>query len=619
MKIFNKLFAKKTVDANGATEKTRVITSQPQQNGIVQCGKINIDSGVLEKIKKRYIAFDVETTGLNPYSDRIIEVGAVLFENGEITASYGTLINPKVSVPQSATTVNQITNDMIKTAPIEIDVYQDLVQFLGDALDNETAICAHNAKFDMDFLSQTLIRMGYKGAIGYIDTLSLSRKLVKGLENHKQNTIALHFGINNDNSHRAVSDAAVCGKILWELIKLEIEECEQVRLQIEKSKPTNEELEVCAYIQDILLRNGGDAEWLRFSKNSGNYVDVTYCYSMFKFKSSKNGKYIIVEQNAIKNFKLATELCTESEGGTKNIRVYFNNPFDLEPLKDYFLKVYKHCRKSTFDYIGYGSHRKQRVLESISTRVALTLNEVESLLQSAEQRLSTIGTSNEEERKINKRNVQISRDEIIINPKHSRIPLTDIRNIGNWHKGYDEGHGFYEEGEIFRKKGVIDKAIILYDKARYNGYDAPALYTAYAMAYRQLKDYENEIAILDEAIVRTVLHSSESVRLSEFESRRYKAIQLFFTQQESQKIAEEKISQSQKKAENKKSVEEKVKLPRGRAIIQMSDDRTIIQEFASISEAVQKTKINSKSIRDAANGVQKHAGGFVWLYTNKND
>ena len=82
----------------------------------------------------------METTGLSPLNDRIIEVGAVLFENGEIIKRYSTLVNPEVFVPYSATVVNHITNEMVQNAPKEKVVYAELIDFLGDALNQQTAI-----------------------------------------------------------------------------------------------------------------------------------------------------------------------------------------------------------------------------------------------------------------------------------------------------------------------------------------------------------------------------------------------------------------------------------------------------------------------------------------------
>ncbi|MEJ8737184.1 3'-5' exonuclease [Erysipelotrichaceae bacterium HCN-30851] len=163
------------------------------------------------------MAFDVETTGLYPNIHKIIEIGVVLFEEGEIIKTFGTLVNPGVPVPKRATAI--ITNAMVKAAPKEEEVYKELVDFLGDALDKKILICAHNAKFDISFLSETLMNLGYEGIINYVDTLSISRRLIPGLDNYKQDTVEKLFNIINKESHRAVTDAEVCGQILWQLLR----------------------------------------------------------------------------------------------------------------------------------------------------------------------------------------------------------------------------------------------------------------------------------------------------------------------------------------------------------------------------------------------------------------
>ncbi|MGE8077440.1 hypothetical protein [Peribacillus loiseleuriae] len=119
------------------------------------------------------------------------------------------------------------------------------------------------------------------------------------------------------------------------------------------------------------------------------------------------------------------------------------------------------------------------------------------------------------------------KEEPVINPIHNRVLLKDIKNLHDWEKGFDEGYPYYEEGDKERKAGNILGAIELFDKARYNGYNAPALYSSYAMAYRKLKDYDNEIAILDEAIERLKAEKSNNeTRIMEFNERRVKALAL---------------------------------------------------------------------------------------------
>lgn len=167
-----------------------------------------------EKLSKSFIAFDVETTGLFPEEDVIIELGAVKFVNGQITDAYGTLVNEGKPVPYEAYRINKISTEMLqeqgKTAKL---AYKELSEFLGDALQGDTFIVAHNAKFDLAFLTKALEKYGYGGLIRYVDTLNFAKQQIQDLPNYKQGTLAEHFKLVNEEAHRAVTDAETCGKI----------------------------------------------------------------------------------------------------------------------------------------------------------------------------------------------------------------------------------------------------------------------------------------------------------------------------------------------------------------------------------------------------------------------
>ncbi|MEK3977891.1 GIY-YIG nuclease family protein [Psychrobacillus sp. FSL K6-2836] len=121
----------------------------------------------------------------------------------------------------------------------------------------------------------------------------------------------------------------------------------------------------------------------------------------------------------------------------------------------------------------------------------------------------------------------VLKEEPLIDPINNRVLLKNIKNVHDWEKGFDKGYPYYEEGDKERKAGNILRAIELFDKARYNGYNAPALYSSYAMAYRKLKDYDNEIAILDEAIERSKAEKGNNeTRIMEFNERRAKVLAL---------------------------------------------------------------------------------------------
>lgn len=626
MGIFDKLFKKKAIESqqsipvkqdkqekttvNMVTQKAEPTVKEQLIRGYVGTYKKQVDYATVKELKKRYIAFDVETTGLSPMNDKIIEVAAVLFENGEIIKGYSSLVNPEVFIPYSATAINHITNEMVKDAPKECIVYAELVDFLGDALKQQTTICAHNASFDMNFLSETLMRLGYDGKISYVDTLSLSRSLIKGLHNYKQDTVAMYFDLVNNQSHRAVTDAEICGKILWNLLQIEEKEEEKRLRNLEKSKPCDEEMEICAYIQNCIMKKGGDSKWLGFYKNSSNYVDVSYLYSILKFKCAKKGKYIIVEKSSVGKLNCNIEPCTMSEGGSDYVRVYFNSPFELEPLESYLFSIYAKCRKSALDYFKFNKRYEAEHKNSPAMLNHLSDMDVAALLESAEKRKLTEKVVSETIKNSNDKS-RISREDIIIQPIHNRVPLAGIRNKNNWENGYDEGYPFWEKGDNLRKEGNVEDAIKLFDQARYNGYDAPVLYDSYAMAYHKLKDYANEIDILDEGIVR---ERKNGINVSRLEARRDKAMQLLYKQQEAEK---KKLEKEQIKNENIKIISETFTKTTGRAILQLTDDMTLIKRYDTIAQAVRETGVNSKSIRDAAKGVQKHAGGYVWKYADE--
>lgn len=585
--------------------RNTVVQSVPEifLNGRAVAEKVEVDFSIAESLRSIFIAFDVETTGFSSITDRIVEIGAVLFVNGTPVKRFGTLVNPKVSISASASTVNHISNDMLCSAPLEKEVYPQLMEFLGESLTGNIILCAHNAKFDFDFLCNTLSRLGYNANIKYVDTLSLSRNYIKGLCNYKQGTLENYFGLNNNTAHRALSDAEICGKILLGILDCANEALEEEKRHNEKATPTADELIVCAYIQSIITENGGDIKWLRYRKNASNYVEATCLYSFLKFKHTKKGKYIIVKNNEIGETNLPRESCSVAEGGTEYIRIYFNSPFELGSFSNYILNNYFDCAKSMQEYMARNNHA-QREAEMIMRNLrAISSNEMELLIVAARSNECDISNC---EVQMNK---GISKNDVFINALHNRVSLCEIVNFGNWEKGFDAGYPYWEQGETARKDGQIDKAINLFDKARYYGYDAPALYESFAKAYRQIQDYDNEIVIIEEGIERL-----GALKRGVLEARKEKAIKLLYARQQAERNILEKVQAKEKRTKERETSDSAAKPSQGRSVLQMTDDGTILKEFETIAAAVKEVGVNSKCIRDAANGVQKHAGGYCWKY-----
>ena len=149
------------------------------------------------------IAIDVETTGISPEKERIIEIGAFRPETGEV---FRTLIQPGRPLQERITELTGITDEMLIGAPEEKEAVGALLEFLN----GDTILLGHNISFDHSFLVQAIRRCGFAEPQFYgIDTLKLSRVLCPELPNKKLETVVAHFGLTNERAHRAFEDAKV--------------------------------------------------------------------------------------------------------------------------------------------------------------------------------------------------------------------------------------------------------------------------------------------------------------------------------------------------------------------------------------------------------------------------
>ncbi len=163
----------------------------------------------------KFVAFDLETTGIKPKEDMIVEIGAVLFDGAEALKTYGTLINPGIPIPADASAVNGISDEMVVDKPRVADVLGDFADFCGDL-----PLVAHNAPFDYKFLLEDVkLHRGAapKGVV--LDTLPLARKVFPGLANYKLWTLVRHFNFPSGTFHRAEEDSAYCGLLFDKIIQ----------------------------------------------------------------------------------------------------------------------------------------------------------------------------------------------------------------------------------------------------------------------------------------------------------------------------------------------------------------------------------------------------------------
>jgi DNA polymerase-3 subunit epsilon len=154
-----------------------------------------------------FVAFDLETTGLSPVVDRIIEIGAVRFDSsGRELATFETLVNPHRPSGPNARAVHGIDDEDLTRAPEAEVVLPAFVAFLGHH--ERTTLLAHNATFDAGFLGRELARYGLPlPAHSVVDTLAWSRRRWPSLGSHKLGNLAIRFGLDPGGPHRALADA----------------------------------------------------------------------------------------------------------------------------------------------------------------------------------------------------------------------------------------------------------------------------------------------------------------------------------------------------------------------------------------------------------------------------
>lgn len=169
-------------------------------------GSVNLSS---------YVAFDFETTGLSPATDRIIEIAAIRFVDGEISDRFVTLVNPDQNIPAMITKITGISNQMVASKPFEKEIVDDLMSFIGG-----DPLVAHNINFDKKFLDALCDRYDKEpNQNPMFDTLQLARCLAFGEAVFNLGSISEYFGLSSSGSHRAEKDTENCGEIFLYLIE----------------------------------------------------------------------------------------------------------------------------------------------------------------------------------------------------------------------------------------------------------------------------------------------------------------------------------------------------------------------------------------------------------------
>lgn len=166
------------------------------------------------QIPNSYIALDLETTGLNPKQDKIIEIGAVRVEAGQETGRFHTMLDPHRELETRITELTGITGDMLENAPDLVDILPGFLDFCG-----ELPLLGHRIIFDYSFLKRAAVNQGLTFEKNGIDTLTMCRRFMPAEESKRLGAACAFYGLTQESAHRALGDALDAHRLYQKLVE----------------------------------------------------------------------------------------------------------------------------------------------------------------------------------------------------------------------------------------------------------------------------------------------------------------------------------------------------------------------------------------------------------------
>ena len=184
-----------------------------------------------------YTCVDIETTGISPQHAQIIEIGALKVRDGEVVDTFSKLIDPLREVPTEITALTGINTEMVEGEPTIDIVLPEFIDFAGDDL-----LLGHNVRFDYSFLKQNAMNLNLDFSGSGMDTLRIARAKCPDLQSRSLDFLCNHFGINDENHHRAFNDAKVTSELylmFYDMFRLDNPELFQPKEFIYKPKKSS--------------------------------------------------------------------------------------------------------------------------------------------------------------------------------------------------------------------------------------------------------------------------------------------------------------------------------------------------------------------------------------------
>lgn len=165
-----------------------------------------------------YVSIDLETTGLNPKRDRIIEIGAIRVEQGKITGEFSTFVTPGRKLEERITELTGIREEDLADAPELDEVFPELLEFMG-----ELPLLGHRILFDYSFLKKAAVDRKLTFERSAVDTLQIARKYLPDLPHRNLEYLCRYYEIPH-HAHRALEDAKATDQLFRKLTELFYEE-----------------------------------------------------------------------------------------------------------------------------------------------------------------------------------------------------------------------------------------------------------------------------------------------------------------------------------------------------------------------------------------------------------
>lgn len=159
-------------------------------------------------MKGSYVVVDLETTGLSPEKDRILEIGAVKVENGKVTDTFWSMVNCHRELSEIVRNLTGITEEMCAKGREEKEALELFLEFAGDM-----DLIGHNLPFDFGFLKWSFARYGINFERRGIDTLKIARSCLENLPSKKLEALCEYYQIEQKEKHRALDDAKATTKL----------------------------------------------------------------------------------------------------------------------------------------------------------------------------------------------------------------------------------------------------------------------------------------------------------------------------------------------------------------------------------------------------------------------